>query len=303
MRFITTAVIGIILTLSPVYANQPLRAEDKLTIGLALGSGGAGGLAHIAMLQVFDDLKVKPGRIVGTSIGAVIGALYAAGLSADEIYAIFAEFEGSKLEAFSELVQFNEGLSFEKVLMVDVGDRGLIDPKGFLEFLAGKIEARSFSDLKIPLEIVATDYWTGEEIILKKGNLLTAIQASMAVPGLFPPVPVEEKLLIDGGTSNPLPFDLLGKNIDLKVAIDVTGSRDQRVQKKDDWLEIFFSTFEIMQQSMIAIRMKIKPPDIYIKPAIKNVRLLHFNRIKEVMRQAQPSAEQLREKLRPLLVE
>lgn len=269
----------------------------KKSIGVALGSGGAAGLAHIAMLQVFDELQVKPDRIVGTSIGAVIGTLYAAGLNAKEIHDIFAEFGGSELDALSKLVQPDKSLEFGKMLLVDFGEGGLLDPDGFLDYLAEKIEARTFSDLAIPLEVVATDYWTGNSIVLKEGDLFTAVKASMAVPGLFSPVQLGKRLLIDGGTSNPLPFDLLVKRHELTIAIDVTGSRKNRGNKQTDWMEMFFSTFEIMQQSIIVVRKENNRPDIYIKPDIQNVRLLHFNRIDSIMEQAAPAAKQLRKEL------
>lgn len=269
----------------------------KKSIGVALGSGGAAGLAHIAMLQVFDELQVKPDRIVGTSIGAVIGTLYAAGLNAKEIHDIFAEFGGSELDALSKLVQPDKSLELGKMLLVDFGEGGLLDPDGFLDYLAEKIEARTFSDLAIPLEVVATDYWTGNSIVLKEGDLFTAVKASMAVPGLFSPVQLGKRLLIDGGTSNPLPFDLLVKRHELTIAIDVTGSRKNRGNKQTDWMEMFFSTFEIMQQSIIVVRKENNRPDIYIKPDIQNVRLLHFNRIDSIMEQAAPAAKQLRKEL------
>ncbi|MAT64944.1 MAG: Patatin [Gammaproteobacteria bacterium] len=267
------------------------------SIGLALGSGGAGGLAHIAMLQVFDDLSIRPDRIAGTSIGAVIGALYAAGLSAQQIRGIFAEFGGSSLDALSRLAEPDAGLTFSDLVEIDIDNGGLIDSGGFLDFLAGKIEARTFAELEIPLEIVATDYWSGKMVVLKQGDLFEAIAASMAVPGLFAPVPRDEQLLIDGGTSNPLPFDLLEGRHALIVAIDVSGSRQGGGQDQVEWNRLVFSTFEIMQQSIIAARMRARKPDIYIKPDTSGVRLLHFNRIDRILEQAGPAARTLKQQL------
>ena len=267
------------------------------SIGLALGSGGAGGLAHIAMLQVFDDLSIRPDRIAGTSIGAVIGALYAAGLSAQQIRDIFAEFGGSSLDALSRLADPDAGLTFADLVEIDIDNGGLIDSGGFLDFLAEKIEARTFAELEIPLEIVATDYWSGQTVVLKEGDLFAAIGASMAVPGLFAPVPRGEQLLIDGGTSDPLPFDLLEGRHALIVAIDVSGSRRDGGQDEVEWNRLVFSTFEIMQQSIIAARMRAWKPDIYIKPDTRGVRLLHFNRIDRILEQAGPAARTLKQQL------
>ncbi|HET98761.1 MAG TPA: patatin-like phospholipase family protein [Desulfurivibrio alkaliphilus] len=300
MKTILSALISaIVLLLSPpvIAATSNTQTPPRPSIGLALGSGGAGGLAHIAMLQVFDDLGIKPERIAGTSIGAVIGALYAAGLSAEEIRGIFDEFGGSSLDALSHLIGPSAELTLGDLLKIDIDNGGLFDSSGFIRFLAGKIEARRFEDLVIPLEIVATDYWTGEMVVLDRGDLLAAVQASMAVPGLFSPVARGEQLLIDGGTSNPLPFDLLKDRHELVVAIDVSGSRAQHTGNQVDLTDLLFNTFKIMQQSLIAARMRAAEPDIYIKPEISNIRLLHFNRIKTVLEQAQPAAEQLQRRL------
>lgn len=278
-------------------AASAQQTSTAPSIGLALGSGGAGGLAHISMLQVFDDLKLKPDQIVGTSIGAVIGVLYAAGLSAAEIEEIFDQFGGSNLDTLSRLALSDNGLNLSDFFDVDIDNGGLIDSSAFLDFLAGKIKARTFEDLTIPMGVVATDYWSGETIVLNKGNLFTAIKASIAVPGLFSPVAHDNHLLIDGGTSSPLPYNLLNDSHDLVIAIDVTGSRAPADKTEVELTKLFFKAFEIMQQSIISARMSHNKPDIYLKPDISNIRLLHFNRLKQILKQAQPAADKLKQEL------
>lgn len=291
-------IVACMLLSTGALAKNAVEDEcEARSIGLALGSGGAGGLAHIAMLGVFDDLGIQPDRITGSSIGAVIGALYAAGLDAEAIEDIFDDFGGSNLDALSHMMRPNAELGLTDLLRIGLGDGGLIDSSGFLDFIAGKIEARDFADLKIPLEVVATDYWTGEMTILDSGDLFMAIKASMAVPGLFAPVKVGDKLLIDGGTSNPLPYDILVDRYDLVVAIDVSGARKRIHDKQPSITEMLFSTFEIMQQSIITSRRLNGDGDIYIKPNTEGIRLLHFNRIETILKQAKPAAAELREKL------
>lgn len=295
-----------VLMMSMLLSTMGLMADEGQkdrppSIGLALGSGGAAGLAHIAMLQVFDDLDVKPARIAGTSIGAVIGGLYAAGLSAEEIQDIFDEFGGSNLDMLSHLVLSDSDLKLADLLKLDIKNGGLIDSGGFLEFISDKIDARTFDDLDIPLEVVATDYWTGETVVLNEGDLFQAIEASMAVPGLFSPVQRGEQLLVDGGTTNPLPFDLLNGEHDLVVAIDVTGSRSSGEKKQLNWTEALFNTFEIMQQSLIASRIRSQKPDIYIKPDVGDIRLLHFNRIATTLERSAPAAQELKQQLTDFL--
>ena len=291
---------ALLITVLAVTAPGAAGAEtvtepSDLSIGLALGSGGASGLAHIAMLQVFDDLAIRPRMIAGTSIGAVIGALYASGLSAQEIRAIFDEFGGSSLDAMSALMGDDVDLDLGKLLTFDVSNGGLIDQSAFLRFLASKTTAKTFADLEIPLKVVATDYWSGETIVLDSGDLFEAVDASMAVPGLFAPLKRDERLLIDGGTSDPLPWNQLTGCCDLIVAVDVSGSRRHSADGLAPLLEVLFNTFEIMQQSIVAEKMRHGAPDIYIKPDISGIRLLHFNRIETILEQAEPAARQLRD--------
>ncbi len=277
---------------------MPLPAEEpppRPTIGLVLGSGGANGLAHIAVLQVFDELEIVPDRIAGTSIGAVIGGLYAAGLSAEEILDIFDDVAGSPLDALSGLAGSELGLA--NLLKIDLSNGGLLDSGGFLRFLASHTEVRCFEELRIPLTVVATDYWTGNSVEIDEGRLFPAIAASMAVPGLFSPVHRDKQLLIDGGTSNPLPYDLLLDDMDLVIAIDVSGSRHPESESDPGITDLLFKTFSIMQQSLIRQALEHRRPHLYLKPEAEGVRLLHFNRIHEILAQSEAATAELRDQL------
>lgn len=289
------------LVLALMLSSATIASECRQpSIGLALGSGGAGGLAHIAMLEVFEELDLKPDGLAGTSIGAIVGALYAAGLNSAEIADVFREFGGSALDPLSPLMGINGGPDWPDLLNVDLENGGFIDADGFLAFIGEQFEARTFAELQLPLQIVATNYWDGKEHIFADGELLPAIKASMAVPGLFRPVEYDDKLLVDGGASNPLPLDLLEKH-DLVIAIDVTGSRNPDASGSPGITDLLFKTFEIMQQSIIRSKIALSPPDIYIKPALSDIRLLHFDRADQVIEQAAPAADELRESLKSLL--
>lgn len=290
-----TVILSLTLLGGPAMSDD--SKADRPSVGLALGSGGAGGLAHIAMLQVLDDLGVEPDMIAGTSIGAVIGVLYAAGLSADEVYDVFDDFAGSNLDALSQLMSPSAELGLTDLLKIGLSNGGLIDASGFINFIKSKVEARSFEDLDIPLKVVATDYWTGKMIVLDSGDLFVAIEASMAVPALFAPVKFGKALLVDGGTSNPLPYDLLTEACDIVVAVDVSGSRKHVDGAQPPLTDMLFSTFEIMQQSIVTARQHNGDADVYIKPDIQGIRLLQFNRIESILEQAQPAATELREAL------
>lgn len=158
-------------------------------IGLALGGGGAKGLAHIVMLEALDELGIRPHRIAGTSIGAIIGALYAAGLSGTQIRALVEQFlitTGSDTK--EPKVQLPYSLRWLDFLDPTFASGGLLDSSDFITFIGETLQAQRFRDLKIPLQVMAADLWSGETVRLKSGPLLPALQASMALPGVFPPV-------------------------------------------------------------------------------------------------------------------
>ncbi|MCW7754798.1 patatin-like phospholipase family protein [Desulfobotulus sp. H1] len=293
------AILPLPKTALPAETNEPTRP----TIGLALGSGGATGLSHIAMLEVLDEMGLKPQKIAGSSIGAIIGSLYAAGMSGKEIRDLFQTFAGSNTKVVMKLIQGKSGLALTDLMQIDLENGGLFSSEGFIRFLGEKMGTLTFENLPIPLMVVATDYWSGEEIIFKSGDLLTALQASMAVPGLFPPEAIDGRLYIDGGTSNPLPYDHLLQTCDIVIAIDVAGTGNRIPGKEIRATDVLFDTFKIMQQSITSAKMKYLQPHIYIRPEIHDVRLLHFNRMETILQQSQPAAEILREKLHQALPE
>jgi len=289
--------VGIVLigTTAPIHADD---ANGGPSIGLALGSGGAAGLSHVRMIEVFEELEVKPNAIAGTSIGAIVGALYAAGMDSAGMRKFFEEFGDSALNPFANDNGMDIGPT--DLLKIDFETGSVLDPADFFELVGEHIEARRFEDLDIPLKVVATNYWDGESVVLSEGDLFKALEASMAVPGLVAPVEIDDHLLIDGGTSNPLPWNQLG-DVDLVVAIDVTGTRNPQRDGRPNLADLLFNTFEIMQQSLIAQMRKASPPDVYIKPEISGIRLLHFDRVDEILEQAETGADELREKLQEAL--
>jgi len=240
---------------------------------------------------------VQPSAMAGTSIGAVVAALYAAGLSASEIQDLFRDFDGSALELLTGLLKEESAPGWSDLLEIDLAKGSFIDARQFIHFIAECFEQGLLEQMEIPLQIVATNYWTGEAHVFRSGDLLQAIQASMAVPGLFAPVALGEQRLIDGGASNPLPVDLLGE-LDIVVAIDVTGTRDPNRDGTPGITDLLFSTFEIMQQSILCAKLEHQRPEIHIKPELAGVRLLHFDRVDAIVEQAKPAAAELRRQLR-----
>lgn len=271
--------------------------NSRPKLGLALGGGGARGLAHVLMLEVFDELGIRPDCISGTSIGAIMGALYSAGHSAREIRELVETLlQVERKELAHALVKFN---IFKWIELIDprLGKGGLIDADHFMGYLHKAIRQESFEKLAIPLQAVATDYWTGQEVVLDSGELLLAIRASMALPDIFSPVQYGQHLLVDGGAVNPLPYDILPADCDLTIAIDVTGMLQARSHMEPSFFESIFRSFRIMGQAIIKEKLKRQSPDIYIKPEIRNIRTLEFTRYVEIYRQSAPAKEEFKRKL------
>lgn len=272
--------------------------QVKGKIGLALGGGGAKGLAHILMLQVLDELNLRPHRIAGTSIGAIMGALYASGMSGKEIQQLVDRLTISKDESwFSGLFEEDVGRWWD-IIEIQLGSGGLVDTHGLATFLREIIHTTQFEDLHIPLKVVAADFWERTQVVFDRGDLFPALQASIALPGLFSPMHYKGRVLVDGGLVNPVPYDLLFDECEVVVAIDVLGNRTPRSDTEPGYFENTFNTFQIMQASILREKIKNRPPHIFIHPDLNNIRVLDFNRFEEIYEQAIPARNELRRALR-----
>ncbi len=267
--------------------TAPSRTAPR--IGLALGAGGAGGLAHILMLEVFDELGVKPCHIAGTSAGAVIGALYASGIQAAGIRAIAANLSIADSDSLRTILLEKNVFRWARLLEPEIGRGGLISGQRLIATLYDRIEQTLFEELAIPLSVVATDYWRREQVVFDRGPFRRAVEGSMAIPGLFTPVRIDDRLLVDGGAVNPVPWDVLPRDCDITVAVDVTGTRSRT--KRLSSLDAVLNTFDIMQTSIVAAKRRSSEPDIYVKPALVDIRTLEFYRLDDIVTQARPARD------------
>ena len=147
---------------------------------------------------------------------------------------------------------------------------------------------------------MAADYGDASEVVLKSGDLLSAVRASMAIPGVFTPVERDGRLLLDGGVVNPLPYDLLQDECDLVIAMDVGGTRHADEKHRPSFFDTVIGGFEIMEMSMIRHRLKFNPPDIYLKPDIRHIGLLEFNKAEQIFYQSTLVRDELRRNLKAL---
>jgi len=275
-----------------------------MKIGLALGGGGARGLAHILILETLDDLGIKPSIIAGTSMGAIIGALYASGMSGKEIRERISKLLILKDDTWRDILAKKDYiLKLFSSFSVEFPRGGFINSQGFVEYLFSNIRKLTFEELDVPLLVIAADYWTAEEIAFESDDLLPALQASMAVPGVFAPVSIGGRVLVDGGVVNLVPYDHLLDRADFTIAVDVSKARNRGKNEIPGALESVLGAFNIMQASALAEKIKHRKPDIFVQTEIEGVRMLDFGKIEEVFLQAAPAVDLLRKQLRGVSVE
>lgn len=268
-------------------------------IGLALGGGGVRGLAHIPMLEALDAMGVRPAAIAGTSMGAIVGALYASGRSGRDIRKLVRSITIRKGETLRHLFGRRDALlRWLGAMTPDFRGRGLLRTDRFIQLLADEIGCETFEELAIPLTVVAADFWSAEQIAIGSGELLPAIQASMAVPGAFPPVEHDGRVLVDGGVVNLVPYDLLIGHCDLVIAVDVAGpARPPKGRRTPTMAEAVLGALDINQAAVLDHKMRIAPPDILIRVNLRDIPILDFARIDDVLRRGRTAAAELRKAL------
>jgi NTE family protein len=276
-------------------AGKPAHRPPK--VGIALGAGGANGLAHILMLEALDEMDIRPHRIAGSSIGAIIGALYAAGQSGRQIRGMVEQFIVSPEEHLVEELLNQDALRWLEFIEIELGGGGLLSSEEFIAFLYEALACDTFEKLEIPLRVTAADLWSREQVVLEAGPLLPAIKASMALPGVFHPVAIGGRVLVDGGTVNPVPYDLLSADCDIVIGIDVTSERTPPDDKLPGYFATIFNSISIMQRAIMEAKLRHDRPAVYIRPRIIDIRALEFYRASRVFEQARPAKQELKQKL------
>ncbi|WP_062229450.1 patatin-like phospholipase family protein [Aureimonas frigidaquae] len=281
---------------APIVEDAAAPRAGRPRIGVALGGGGARGLAHIHALHAFDDLGIKPDRIAGTSIGALIGAAYASGLSASVIEEFMLDMLGNKRLVAGRLWSTRPS-SFSQFL-ADGGFRlGQLNAERVVgAFLPLEMPAR-FEELSIPLTVTATDFYAGRVMALESGDLLSAVAASAALPAIFRPVRREGLVLIDGGICDPLPFDMLTGRVDLNIAVDVTGGPMATSNALPTPTEAMFGASQLMMHAIIQAKLTCTPPDLVLAPPVSRYRVLDFLRVRTILAETAGLREEMKRKI------
>ena len=307
-----------------------IRTKDRSSIGLALGGGAARGAAHVGVLRALSEKGIEPDIICGTSIGALVGAMYLA----DKL---------SWLESWAKELTRRKVLLYSDFNLLTGG--GLLQGKKLMQILAEQLGDMDIQDLPRPFAAVATDIFSGREIWFRKGNLLRAIRASIAIPGLFTPIEEQGTWLVDGGLVNPVPVSLCrALEAHIVIAVNVNSGllrrggcnsrqdRDQELEneteatllnristgfKEKAWpfahreeqeqdaapsiFNILAGSLNIMQDRIIRSRMAGDPPDILLSPRVAQIGVLEFERSTEGIAEGRSCVERLNSAIKDVL--
>lgn len=263
------------------------RRISQRLIGLALSSGNARGMAHIGVFKVLEEEGIPIDMLAGTSAGAVFAALYAAGRSVEEMTAF----------ALNVQKQYNFFSGFRYWDFRLPPGAGLIKGDVVLEYLRRWVMGKTFDQLNIPLYIIATDLISGEEIVFDRGPVAEAVRASMSVIGVFEPAQVAGRYLIDGGSVNPVPTQLLAdKGISIILASNVIPSLEDRIHRRElrregklpNLLGILTGALEIMESEII--KSRLGPVDILIQPDVARYGTMEYDKAAEIIKRGEEAA-------------
>jgi len=269
----------------------------KPKIGLALGGGAARGLAHVGVLEVLHRAGVAVDMVAGTSAGALIGALYAAGMSPARIKKLVRE----------EL----DWLGLASLIDITLSKTGFIKGRKLLKALRDVFGGEpDFSALKLPFACVAVDLNTAEEIVISEGSVLEAVRASISIPGIFMPVWRDKRCLVDGVLMNPVPVDVTRRmGADFVIAVNVlppfggatgAGEDTSAPPVADNILSILLQSAHVM--ALPRLEKSLAAADMVIQPEVGYLRAEEFHRVREFIIQGEMAAEQalpaLKKKLR-----
>ncbi|MBL8023140.1 MAG: patatin-like phospholipase family protein [Elusimicrobia bacterium] len=256
---------------------RSLPVGERPRVGLVLSGGGARGLAHIGVLKVFEREGVPVDLVVGTSVGAIVGALYAGGVPASEIEGMAAEVGWDQLT----------DLSSARVVRLLVSER-LLSTKKMEKYLQDRIGNIQFADLQKEFACLATDIRTGEGIVLREGSVALAARASATMPGIFEPVPFRHRLLIDGGVVDNVPTEVarrLGAELLICLYVPADFSRHSVTNV------LTMMTQALYIQGQVISEDQIKRADFVITPNVSEISALELWRSKECMEAGQRAAE------------
>lgn len=270
-----------------------MSADPK--IGIALGGGAARGLTHIPFMEAMDELGLKPAQIAGTSIGALLGAVWASGYRGSEVREFAHEYVGS-LRSIMGRIWSTRLKTLSSVLKNSMTMQ--LDALEVMKSFVPDDLPELFEDLKTPLYTVSTDFNTWHQVVHHHGELHRAIAASIAIPSAFRPVEFNGRLLVDGGVVNPLPLDIASRGADILIGIDVNGSpADVVPDQEPSLIDVAIGSGQILMHGLISHNLAAFPPDIYVRPHVRDVGALEFWKINDIIKSGDDDKEMFKRQL------
>jgi len=286
-----------------------------MKIGVALGAGSAKGLAHIGVLQVLEENGIKPDVVAGTSMGAVVGGAYAAGISLEQLERVALSIKKENMK---------------QLLPRQLSLKGMVSNEGVKRFLEQFLDAKKIEELPLKFGCVATDIYTGEEIRLTKGPIVEAILASAAIPSFFPVVEHKGRFLADGGLVNPVPVSLarsLGADFVIGVNVISISRRKERLRENEEeeegfvermknalrkliegeeesppnMLAVFLSAIDIMEEQIVLSKLRLHPPDVFIHVDTSDVSSKEYYRAREIIEKGRKVTQKIIDYIKYLL--
>lgn len=301
-----------------VHAEQTDATRPR--VGLVLSGGGARGIAHVGVLKVLEELQVPVDAIAGTSMGALVGGLYASGMKADDIETLVNSLDWQ--DAFRDrpprvalgFRRKQDDRNFLVRYSLGVGKDGFELPTGLIlgqkqtQILRGATlpvaDISRFDQLPTPFRAIATDLESGREVVMDSGDLVTAMRASMSAPGVFTPVERDGRVLVDGGLVNNLPIDIARQmNVDVLIVVDVSFplyARDELTSP----LGITNQSVAIMVRNRtLEKRASLQPEDIVIDPQLGTMSSADFSRVPRALSAGMAATRAVSERLKALSVD
>ncbi|TPG76132.1 patatin family protein [Brevibacillus laterosporus] len=257
-----------------------MTEKKRPTIGLALGSGGARGFAHIGILKVFEEHNIPIDYIAGSSMGSMVAAFYANGIKPDMM----------------EKLAIN--LKRKHWLDLVVPHMGLVAGQKIKEIIRLLTHGKNIEELQIPLAIVATDIETGERVVFTEGPVDAAVRSSIAIPGIFVPERVNGRLLVDGGVIDRVPITVTREmGADLVLAIDVANFDTK--MKVSTIFDVIAQTIDVMEREILRHRML--SADLVIRPEVGHIGSLSFTQIASIVELGEIAAQMYVDQIKEMI--
>ena len=270
-----------------------------MRVSLALGGGGARGLAHIHVLEAFDELGLRPVEIAGSSIGSLMGTAYASGMSGRDVRDYTLSIWSRPREVMAALWRMRTVQSSSTIPLLKPRVSDLDAERTLRAFMPPSWPAR-IEDLAIPMSLTVTDFYDQTGFAVRSGPLIEWLAASIAIPAVFCPRQVDDRVLIDGGIANPVPFDVLGVAVapaDVVLAVDVIGRPVRRTNRLPNKREQLFGAAQAMMRNAIRAKAAQGGVDVLIEAPVDGVGVMDFPHSRAILERTAVTKDMVKREL------